>query len=208
MIDKMLIETDKARTVELLCDGDAFFSESVRSNYKLLTEWLINRGFTVTTMESCTSGLIASLITDTEGASKALKGALITYSNEAKIMSGVSESVIRDYGVYSLETAVEMAKSCRETFGADIGIGVTGTLGNTDPSNSDSIPGEVFLAVCTSADVKSYRAVLSGIATRNEWKFAVARALFSIFEKDFFKFYLAKALDTESNLNALANEKT
>ena len=35
-------------------------------------------------MESCTSGQIASLITDSEGSSAIFKGALITYSNEFK----------------------------------------------------------------------------------------------------------------------------
>lgn len=58
------------------------------------------KGITISTMESITSGLVASLITDTEGSSAVLKEAFITYSNEAKIREGVSAGVIRRYSVY------------------------------------------------------------------------------------------------------------
>ena len=64
---------------------------------------------TITTMESATSGQIASLITDTEGSSAILKGAFITYCNEAKIMQGVPAEILDKYTVYSKETAEAMA---------------------------------------------------------------------------------------------------
>ena len=40
---------------------------------------------TISTMESCTSGLIASMITDTEGASAIFPGGYVTYLNETKV---------------------------------------------------------------------------------------------------------------------------
>ena len=52
---------------------------------------------TITTMESATSGQIASLITDTEGSSAVLKGAFVTYCNEAKIMQGVPAEILEKY---------------------------------------------------------------------------------------------------------------
>ena len=51
--------------------------------------YLIEHGISISTMESCTSGLLASAITDTEGASAIFKGGFVTYSNEAKIRQGV-----------------------------------------------------------------------------------------------------------------------
>ena len=72
----------------------------VRRKYQKLTKLLIEKGVTISTMESITSGLVASLITDTEGSSAVLKEAFITYSNEAKIREGVSAGVIRRYSVY------------------------------------------------------------------------------------------------------------
>ena len=75
------------------------------------------------------------LITDTEGSSAVLKGAFVTYCNEAKIMQGVPAEIIDRYTVYSNETAGAMAQACRKAYNANIGIGVTGTMGNVDPAN-------------------------------------------------------------------------
>ena len=113
----------------------------------------IENHLTITTMESVTSGLIASLITDTEGASAVFKGAFVTYSNEAKIRHGVPEEIISRYSVYSEETAAAMAKSCARSYDADIGIGVTGTSGNTDPDNPQfSEPGKVYAGIALKRD--------------------------------------------------------
>ena len=123
--------------------------------YRRITKRLLEKEQTITTMESCTSGLIASLITDTEGSSAALKGAFITYSNASKIDAGVPAAVIVKYGVYSLQTAKNMALACREKQKADFGVGVTGTFGNADPNNSDSVPGTVYAAICHGEEVWS-----------------------------------------------------
>ena len=50
----------------------------IREHYRTLTELLIRKGLSITTMESATAGQIASLITDTEGSSAILKGAFVT----------------------------------------------------------------------------------------------------------------------------------
>ena len=128
--------------------GDFYMNEAeIRSLYRDITLRLIERGLTITTMESCTAGLVASLITDTEGSSAVLRGAFITYSNMAKVMQGVPGEIIERHGVYSVETAEAMARACRAAYRADIGIGVTGSLGNVDPANRDSVPGEVYVAI-------------------------------------------------------------
>ena len=103
---------------------DEQMEKTIRNNYRRLTGCLIDRKMTITTMESITCGQIASLITDTEGASAILKGAFVTYSNEAKIMQGVPEAVIETCGVYSKETARAMAEACKQAYRADIGIGI------------------------------------------------------------------------------------
>ena len=126
--------------------------EKVRAKYADLTGLLIEKNITITTMESCTSGQVASLLTDTEGASAIMKGAFVTYSNEAKIRQGVPAEVLLKYGVYSRETAAAMAEACRRAYGADIGVGITGSFGNVDPGNADSVPGEVYYAVCAAAN--------------------------------------------------------
>ena len=148
--------------------------DTVRAKYRRITETLIKRGLSFTSMESCTSGLIASLITDTEGASAVMKGAYITYSNEAKVLHGVPKETIDKYGVYSYETAEDMAFSAGAIYEADVAIGVTGTMGNTDPSNDDSVPGEVYFAIASKFGNRSYHANIPPKHSRYEYKLAVA----------------------------------
>lgn len=95
---------------------------------KDLVKYLINNKITISTMESCTGGLLASLITDIPGASDILKFSAVTYSTEFKIKLGVSKDVINKYSVYSRETAIEMAYKISEFTNSDIGVGITGRL--------------------------------------------------------------------------------
>ncbi len=150
------------------------FEASVRRKYEALTKFLIARSITVTTMESCTSGQLASLITDTEGASAVLKGAFVTYSNEGKIREGVPAQTIEQYGVYSVETAAAMAKACRTAYRADIGIGITGSFGNVDPNNPDSVPGEVYFAFDTGEGTKEYHCSVPAQSDRFSYKLYMA----------------------------------
>ena len=96
---------------------------------------LIDTHTTISTMESCTSGMIASTITDTEGASAIFPGGYVTYLNETKIFIGVEEEIIQKYGVYSKECAEAMAKTVQEKLHTDIAVGITGTTGNIDPKS-------------------------------------------------------------------------
>lgn len=108
---------------------------------------LIDTHTTISTMESCTSGLIASMITDTEGASAIFPGGYVTYLNETKVLVGVDKSIIDTYGVYSKECADAMARTAKRNLKTDIAIGITGTTGNLDPNNADSIKGQVFFCI-------------------------------------------------------------
>ena len=108
---------------------------------------LIDRQITISTMESCTSGMIASMITDTSRASAVFPGGFVTYLNETKVFAGVDEKIIKEYGVYSGECAKAMAETVREKLNTDIGIGITGTTGNLDPNNADSVQGQAFFSI-------------------------------------------------------------
>ena len=151
--------------------------KNVREKFRYITNTLIKEQLTITTMESCTSGLVASLLTDTEGASAVLKGAFITYSNEAKIKQNVPADVIERFGVYSKETAREMALAAKRAYGADIAVGVTGTMGNVDPANNDSTPGEVFFAIAHKEDTETFHISVPVQNSRYEYKLFVAGAI-------------------------------
>ena len=112
--------------------------EQERKRADDIVKKLIDTHTTISTMESCTSGLIASMITDTEGASAIFPGGYVTYLNETKILNGVDANVIEKYGVYSRECANAMAETVQKKLHTDIAIGITGTTGNVDPNNADS----------------------------------------------------------------------
>ena len=150
---------------------------SVRQKYRDLTLLLIERGITISTMESCTAGQIASLITDTEGSSAVFRGSYVTYLNSEKIRLGVPAEVIDSYGVYSEQTASEMARLCRRDFRTDLGVGISGTFGNTDPHNSDSVPGEVFFAISTAKETRSFHCTIPTQRTRFDYKLYMADAV-------------------------------
>lgn len=151
----------------------------IRKEYAGLTRFLIQEGLTITTMESATSGQVASLITDTEGASAVLKGAFITYCNEAKILQGVPADIIEKYTVYSKETAIAMAMACQKSYQSDLAIGVTGTMGNVDPDNAQaSVPGQVYFAIGYQNHVSAFFVELEPQPTRLAYKLAVAKEIY------------------------------
>lgn len=153
--------------------------KEIRADYHRLTRLLIEKKMTITTMESATSGQLASLITDTEGSSAILKGAFITYCNDAKIMQGVPAEILDKYTVYSKETAEAMARACARTYDANIGIGVTGTMGNIDPANSEaSVPGQVYFAITLNGRVASCYVEIEPQPTRLAYKLAVAKEIY------------------------------
>lgn len=114
---------------------------------------MIDNNISVSTMESCTSGLIASMITDTEGASAIFPGGYVTYANDTKSMAGVDAAIIKKYGVYSKECAVAMATAAKKNLNTEIGIGITGTTGNLDPNNADSVQGQAFFCIVAGTHI-------------------------------------------------------
>lgn len=97
-------------------------------NLESIVKFLIDNKLTIATMESCTGGLLASLITDVPDSSSILKFSAITYSTEFKIKMGVNKDIIDEYSVYSKETAKEMAYNIAKFSNSDLGVGITGRL--------------------------------------------------------------------------------
>lgn len=152
--------------------------EKIRSEYINFTKQLIEKNITITTMESCTGGLISSLITDTEGSYAIFAGSFVTYSNNAKTMLGVPSETIKKYSVYSEETAKAMAIAARTSFNAMLGIGVTGTTGNIDPKNQkDSVPGKIYFSISLKQKTESFSIELPPQDSRADYKFLAAEKI-------------------------------
>ncbi len=115
--------------------------------YEKIISKLDDLNRTIATMESCTGGALASEITNHPGASEILKYSAVTYSNEFKIKMGVSKDIIDKYSVYSMETAIEMAKNISDFASADYGVGITGKINASDPANKRGENDIVFIAI-------------------------------------------------------------
>ena len=114
-----------------------------------MTRRLRKKGWTISTAESCTGGLLASLITDISGASQWFRQGWVVYSNEAKMRElGVEKSAFDegDAGAVSHEVAIQMARGARYQSGSDVSIAITGIAG-PGGSTADKEVGRVHVAV-------------------------------------------------------------
>ncbi|WP_027177661.1 CinA family protein [Maridesulfovibrio bastinii] len=98
-------------------------------------ELLVSKGWTMSTAESCTGGLVAATLTDVSGSSRWFSGAIVAYSNEIKMaMLDVSEKTLIDHGAVSEETVLEMADGVSKKLGTQVGISLSGVAGPTGGS--------------------------------------------------------------------------
>ena len=121
-----------------------------------LVKRLIEKQKTISTMESCTGGALASEITNVEGASDVLKFSAVTYSNEFKIKMGVSKDVTDKYSVYSMEVACEMSRNISKFTNSNYGVGITGKFGNVDKANLYGDDYTVFISIYDKDNNKFY----------------------------------------------------
>ena len=114
---------------------------------QVIADLLIQNNLTVSTAESCTSGLLASRLTDVPGSSQYFKGGSVCYSNELKINDiGVDKDLIEKYGAVSEEVAESLAKNIAQKNNTDIGIGITGIAG-PDGGTEKKPVGLVFVGI-------------------------------------------------------------
>ena len=97
---------------------------------KKLIKQLIKKKTTISTAESCTGGLISSLLTSIPGSSKAFDLGIIVYSIRTKIENlKVSKKTIKKFGAVSLETCVSMVENLNKISQSKINVAVTGIAG-------------------------------------------------------------------------------
>jgi len=112
---------------------------------------LRKREWTISTAESCTGGLLASLITDISGASEWFKQGWVVYSNESKMRElGVEKAAFDEgeAGAVSHEVAVQMARGARYQSDSDVAISITGIAGPGGATAEKEV-GRVHVAVVT-----------------------------------------------------------
>jgi PncC family amidohydrolase len=104
--------------------------DQLRQLSQKLGKQLDEHRLTISLAESCTGGLLASILTDIPGSSHYVTGGVVSYSNEAKMqVLGVSPETLEAHGAVSAETAAEMARGVRTLLQTDLAISVTGIAG-------------------------------------------------------------------------------
>jgi nicotinamide-nucleotide amidase len=107
---------------------------------------------TVAVAESCTGGLVGSLLTDVAGSSDYFDRGLVTYSYDAKLQDlGVPREDLDEYGAVSEPVARQMARGVRDEAGTEWGVATTGIAGPTGGSDEKPV-GTVFVGVAYAGD--------------------------------------------------------
>ncbi|HSB51692.1 MAG TPA: CinA family protein [Dissulfurispiraceae bacterium] len=142
------------------------------------------RGLTLSGAESCTGGLISHCLTELAGASAFFHAGVVSYSVEAKkIILGVSEDTISQWGVVSEQTAREMAWRVRLISKTDYAVSSTGNLGPDVLDGKER--GLVYVAVSAEKGLFSRELRLSGDRKTNKEAASLAalRLLLEVMER-------------------------
>jgi len=145
---------------------------------------MLKKGLTLSIAESCTGGLISSILTKLPDCSNYFKGSVVCYSRFSKEnVLNIDSSIIEKYGTVSSEVSFEMAKKTKELFDSDIGLSATGVAG---PSKEENKPvGLVYVSLYSYNFSKTKELNLFG--TREKIQLKAAQAALNML-----RFYLLK----------------
>jgi nicotinamide-nucleotide amidase len=137
---------------------------------------------TVSVAESCTGGLLGSLITDRPGSSAYFLGGVIAYADEAKRDElGVPAALLTRYGAVSREVAVAMAEGARKRFGTALAASTTGIAG-PDSDGSAKAVGLTYIAIASEWGKRCEEYTFTGDRWSNRRQ-AAAQALLLLIEE-------------------------
>ena len=172
---ELKVQVDDASLLDKRDDAEALLHELIGDHIigyddeqlaMSLQRALLDRQMSVTAADSCTGGLIASLITREAGSSQVFGSGFVTYSNVAKhCVLGVAEASLAQHGAVSEPVVLAMLTGALEKSGADIGIAVSGIAGPGGGSDDKPV-GTVWMAWGTKAHHRAIRLQVPGSRER------------------------------------------
>ncbi len=109
----------------------------------------------ITAAESCTGGLVASMITKIAGSSDIFNGSIVSYSNKIKNQElNVKNETLEKFGAVSVEVVNEMLEGVISKFQADYAIAISGIAGPSGETINKPI-GTVVIGICDAKANKS-----------------------------------------------------
>ncbi|MBU0508111.1 competence/damage-inducible protein A [bacterium] len=143
--------------------GDHVYATGTATLAEVIGNILVNRGQRLAIAESCTGGLVGSMITDTPGSSRWFERGWITYSNEAKREHlAVPTGLIELHGAVSEPVARAMAEGARAAARTEWSLATTGIAGPSGGSTEKPV-GTVWVAVASSSGVESRHLQFGGL---------------------------------------------
>ena len=95
---------------------------------------------TIITAESCTSGLLASVLSEAPGAADLLHGGFVTYTKRNKTVAlGVSEELLKSKGAVCEPVACAMAEGALARSPADLAAAITGVAGPSPDEDGNPV---------------------------------------------------------------------
>ena len=117
------------------------------TNSEKLIRLLKKKKLKISFAESCTGGLMSSVITSNSGSSSIFKLALITYSNESKHkILKVPKNIIKQYGAVSSQCCLSMVNNLSKISNSQINVSITGIAGPKGGSKEKPI-GLVYIGI-------------------------------------------------------------
>lgn len=142
------------------------YGEDDESLEFVVSKMLCDRKLSISTIESCTGGMVAASLISYPGISDVFKEGAITYSNESKIKrAGVKEETLDKYGAVSEEVAREMAEGIAKSTNTDIAISTTGIAGPGGGTDEKPI-GLVYVGIFIKGDILIKKFNFSGSRER------------------------------------------
>jgi len=117
-------------------------------------ELLIKNNLKISTVESCTGGLLSSKLTDISGSSAYITLNLVTYANEAK--ENMLKVVLDENGVVSKNCSYQMAKGLYNLTNSDICVSTTGIAGPTGGTKEKPV-GLMYSTIYSKNKYKNYK---------------------------------------------------
>jgi nicotinamide-nucleotide amidase len=152
--DSEQARTQLQRTIEQVRQrlGAIIYSQDEQTLAQAVVGLLTEQGKTVTTAESCTGGMIGSMLTDVAGASSVYVGGWVSYDNEFKKRElAVPDDLLAKHGAVIAPVAMAMARGALARSGGDIAIAITGIAG-PDGGSDDKPVGTVWLALAEQSN--------------------------------------------------------
>jgi nicotinamide-nucleotide amidase len=143
-----------------------------------LTDYLRLRHLKITAAESCTGGMIATLLTELPGSSVWFERGFVTYSNLAKQdMLAIEPKLIRKYGAVSKEVVEAMALGALAHSAANISLAVTGIAGPSGGSSKKPVGTVWFAWAMADLPVQSLYCYFPGVSRHEFRQLACGSAL-------------------------------